>query len=237
MSIRKGDDVIAGASVGFIGKPDWSKAIQLSPAMIIKGYICPSDGIICVAMASASASGVKYLTINGIIVGTSNDNGTWASFSNTQVQVNKGDIVKANTNSDARGHFVPFEYSGVSDINIITPDYIRNAHTLDWDNKVLIPFNQTQSDTWTVPSDGMIIGYLQAATYDLIPVGGNSYVQAGVNDVIIWQAAHYRDRFTDDNSPLNMPVSKGDVFFLNRPEDHYTIQRHIYFIPYKQQIG
>lgn len=152
MSIRKGDDVIAGASVGFIGKPAWSQAKTIT-SLDTSGYTAPSDGIIVGNCGAANGHGERIIYINGVQYITYGDSvGDYAvPF---YLQVKGGDVITCNGAQWGSFKFVPFEYSGVSDINVITPEYIRNQNILsDWED---ITISTSSSSPTVMPYDGFI---------------------------------------------------------------------------------
>ena len=114
---------------------------------------------------------------------------------------------------------------------MITDDTTTHQSALDWDNKVLIPFNLTQSDSWTVPSDGMIIGVLRPVDYSTLPAGVHSYIYLYINDVLCSEAEHIKDLF-GYSGPVQLPVAKGDVI-RRAKTDNYPTTNVLSFIPWK----
>ena len=114
---------------------------------------------------------------------------------------------------------------------MITDDTTIHQPVLDWENKVLIPFNLTQSDSWTVPSDGMIIGVLRSVDYSTLPAGVHSYIYLYINDVLCSEAEHIKDQFGYSGS-VQLPVAKGDVI-RRAKTDNYPTTNVLSFIPWK----
>lgn len=224
MSIRKGDNVIAGASVGFIGKPAWSQAVEITAAQFNAGYTAPADGMIVGFATMGFGDKVAFIYINNTKVSLSRR----ATGGNLDVRtadiqciVNKGDVLTASFSyadtSESSLSFVPFEYSGVSDINVITPEYIRNLHDPDWANAVPVTSAQLAAG-YTAPSRGMLVGWGNPA------VGRGCYIT--LNNIVIG-GFNTAGVFTT----ISIPTNRGDVIATGQLLD----QSDVHFVPYKAQ--
>ena len=173
MSIRKGDDVIAGASVGFIGKPAWSQAVVITTT----SYTVPADGMLVGYLTTGVTDAMHVVYINNVPIALSRRSPSNHDFRTADIQcvVNKGDVVTADftyvVSSESSLHFVPFEYSGVSDINVITPEYIRNMNTPDYTRRKTI-----SASPWIADEDV----YIVYATYGSISITNRDLYIDGV---------------------------------------------------------
>ena len=211
MSIYKGNNIISGGSIDthFVRRPAWNQAVAISAEQLYAGYTAPSDGMfVCSGvMPTKDSSAHKIITVNGIaIVMGQYPSATEYSYGSTSCPVSKGDLIKANTNkswSDETRYFIPFEDSTVSesDIEVVTPEYIRNQNILsDWEEAAL----STNANLPTIMQyDGFISGKLFTNSTGMatLYINGTAFaMMATVTKV----HTHYR---------FDIPVKKGDSIY------------------------
>lgn len=235
MSVYKGNKLVAGGSIDthFVRKPAWSQVIELSPEQLHAGYTAPSDGMfICSAVMPTLGGGgdsiSRVITINGIPIASgqyiSND---VFSFDSNSCPVNKGDLIKANIDNaweSERRYFVPFEDSTVSesDVEVVTPELIRNLHDPDWSQAVSITVGQLSSG-YTAPGRGIIVGWVMSIM---------NTMSITVNDVVIGESTCKANDWTSYPS-IQVPVNKNDV--LKVTQDVSSKKMNLSFVPYKAQ--
>lgn len=167
MSVYKGEKLVAGGSIDthFVRNPAWNQAVTISAEQLYAGYTAPSDGIfVCTGVMPTANNDIhRIITVNGIAIVMGQYNSTSAfSYGSTSCPVNEGDLIKSNTNkawSDETRCFVPFEDSTVSesDIEVVTPEYIRNQNILsDWED---ITISTSKSSPTVMPYDGFIYSF------------------------------------------------------------------------------
>lgn len=96
-------------------RPDWANAIAVTVADLYAGYTAPGDGIIvCTGfMPNPETARDRIMTINGIRVarGRYTSTGQYV-FVNVCCPVNKGDLIKTDTDSvwvNETRYFVPYK--------------------------------------------------------------------------------------------------------------------------------
>ena len=230
MSIYKGNKVVAGGSIDthFVRRPAWDRAIAISIADLTAGYKAPADGmIVCTGVMPPKGKRARIITVNKvpIAMGEFDSDGVF-SYSSTSCPVSKGDLIRANISDVWSGetrYFVPFEDSTVSDIEVVTPDLIRNLHDPDWSQAVSITAKQLVAG-YTTPGRGIVVGWV--ATQD---VSGNT-MAITVNGIVIGASAYSADAWATYPS-IQVPVNKNDVIKVI----HGDITINMSFVPYKAQ--
>lgn len=166
MSIYKGNKLVAGGSVDthFVRRPAWDQAVAISVSDLTAGYKAPADGMIVGACYDSVGGENYYLTLNGTylmpLLSIANTN--IARPLTLSLTVNKGDIVSCTAPSAnivvlPSVKFVPFEDSTVSDVEVVTPEYIRNQNILsDWED---ITISTSSSSPTVMPYDGFIYSF------------------------------------------------------------------------------
>ena len=230
MSIYKGNKVVAGGSIDthFVRRPAWNQAVEISIADLNAGYKAPADGMfICKGVMPPIGGGSRIITVNNVpITAGQYDNDTKFSYGSTSCPVSKGDLIKASTSAawgDETRYFVPFEDSTVSDIEVVTPDLIRNLHDPDWSQAVSITAEQL-STGYTAPGRGIVVGWVIARNRDM-------YIK--VNGVEIG-ASTYIDNAWASYPAIQVPVNKNDVMTVTQ-DISSTEYFNMSFVPYKAQ--
>lgn len=227
MSVYKGNKLVAGGSIDthFVRKPAWNQAVEISTGQLYAGYTAPSDGMfVCTGVMPTANNDIhKVITVNNVpIVKGQYNSANVFSYGNTSCPVSKGDLIKANTDksweAEAR-YFVPFEDSTVSesDIEVVTPELIRNLHDPDWSQAEATVDIRT-SRTWTATKRGVIVSKIRHNAE-------NGYIK--VNGVIVNACENA------GASEYNVtPVSPGDIV---TEEPAGATFATIQFVPYKAQ--
>ena len=236
MSIYKGNKLVAGGSIDthFVRKPAWSQAIELSPVDLTAGYKAPADGMIVGSFYYSGTGRDYFFTLNGTnimpVLSKKGTNGDIARPLTLSLTVNQGDIIgcaelsASNIELSPSIKFVPFEDSTVSesDVEVVTPELIRNLHDPDWSQAITIPFDQINSG-YTAPGRGIIVGWL-IATIDKMDIT--------VNDVVIGASTRKDSTWTSYPS-IQIPVNKNDVIKVT--QDISSKNANMSFVPYKAQ--
>lgn len=91
-------------------QPDWANAVPITKEQVVAGYTVPSDGMI-VGWGLSRVENFFDLRVNNVTVSrTRQSSGASGAYSNTQVPVNKGDILKSVGTFEASDfHFVPWK--------------------------------------------------------------------------------------------------------------------------------
>ena len=209
MSVYKGNKLVAGGSVDthFVRRPAWNQAVAISAEQLYAGYTAPSDGMfVCTGVMPSINNDIhRIITVNGIdIVMGQYNSGSVYSYGSTSCLVNEGDLIKSNTNvawgAETR-HFVPFEDSTVSDIEVVTPEYIRNQNILS--DLESITISTSSSSPTVMPYDGVIyISYKAAGS-----TPGKYYLNG---QQVLWFEGSYG---TASNSGT-LTVKKGDTVYV-----------------------
>lgn len=232
MSIYKGNKLVAGGSIDthFVRKPAWSQAIELSVVDLTAGYKAPADGMIVgLLFTNESTSTGVSIHVNGVEIARNKAKDS-DRILNVQCLVNKDDVITITgddaginkTSSTIR--FVPFEDSTVSesDVEVVTPELIRNLHDPDWSQAVSITVGQLSSG-YTAPGRGIIVGWVMS-TMDTTSIT--------VNDVVIGESTYKMNAWTSYPS-IQVPVNKNDV--LKVTQDVSSKNMNLSFVPYKAQ--
>lgn len=240
MSIYKGNKLVAGRNVDtyLVRRPAWNQAIELSPVDLTAGYKAPADGMIVGSFYYSGTGRDYFFTLNGDnimpLLAKKGTNGDITRPLTLSLTVNQGDIMgcTALSASDIELSpsikFVPFEDSTVSESNVevVTPELIRNLHDPDWSQAVSITAAQLV-EGYTVPKRGIIVGSIWSSKYT------NAYkVSIEINNVSVLNA-----RITDKQvsyGNIQCPVCANDIVRLvNIPADYCSY--NISFVPYKAQ--
>lgn len=214
MSVYKGEKLVAGGSVDthFVRRPAWNQAVAISAEQLYAGYTAPSDGMfVCTGVMTAGNNDIhRTITVNGIaIVMGQYNSGSVFSYGNASCPVNKGDLIKSNTDntwSDETRYFVPFEDSTVSDIEVVTPEYIRNQNILS--DLESITISTSSSSPTVMPYDGVIyVSYKASGGGDTGGTASRYYLNG---QQVLWLGGEY---CTASNSGT-LTVKKGDTVYV-----------------------
>lgn len=223
MSIYKGNKLVAGGSIDthFVRKPAWSQAIELSPVDLAAGYKAPADGMIVGSLYYSGTGRDYFFTLNGTNImpllskkGTNSDIARPLTLSLT---VNQGDIIGYSTELSVSDielspsiKFVPFEDSTVSDVEIVTPELIRNLirnlQGPDWTKAVELGVIDLFNNGYNVPSNGIIVGYFVA--------NPASTVYIKINNITVARATLPPEQQYGSEGNIQCPVNKGDHITL-----------------------
>ena len=146
-------------------QPDWQNAVQLTVAQLNAGYICPSDGYVCLNfLIQGNPNSFASITVNGIGIATAWQaiNQAAVSVGQAQCQVNKGDVVRTfysdNISIYPYGtnpfHFVPFKTSNPVSLRPIDKTKIDAAIVQHWDD-ITSDFSTTGSTA------GIVLNYVK----------------------------------------------------------------------------
>ena len=234
MSIYKGNKLVAGGSVDthFVRRPSWNQSVEISAADLTAGYKAPADGMIVGALYNSEDNRHDYLTLNGTNLMTLLSKvSTCARPLALSLTVNKGDIVSCTAPSANIAvlpsiKFVPFEDSTVSDVEVVTPELLRNLHDPDWSQAIAITANQLV-EGYTVPKRGIIVGSIIPNTYD---VTGSPIIK--INGVVVSYARGSSNEIT--HGSVQCPVCANDIVRLEGSSKE-NCDSHISFVPYKAQ--
>lgn len=144
---------------------DWDNAVEIPATDITSasGYVCPSDGYVCIAAIAAVDSSAMLVVVNGVTInyGTFNS-GNYVDSNACQVPVSKGDVIKITGGSLRTdmyySKFVPY---------LDYPDYSTTEH---WTGKRWIDGKKIYSKTFTVGSGGIVSGTPITGFSDIIDV-------------------------------------------------------------------
>ena len=236
MSIYKGNKLVAGGSIDthFVRKPAWDQAVAVSVASILSKYKVPADGMIVGLLFTndATSTGVS-IHVNGVEIARNKAKDS-DRILNVQCLVSKDDVITITgddaginkTSSTIR--FVPFEDSTVSESNVevVTPELIRNLHDPDWSQAVSITATQLV-ESYTVPKRGIIVGSITPNTYN---VTGSPIIK--INGIVVSYARGSSNEIT--HGSVQCPVCANDIVRLEGfPKE--SCDAHISFVPYKAQ--
>ena len=233
MSIYKGNKLVAGGSIDthFVRRPAWNQAVEISEADLTAGYKAPADGMFVGALYNKVDGSHYYLTLNGTnlmpLVSITGAYDKAARPLTLSLTVNQGDIIGctapiANIGVLPSINFVPFEDSTVSDIEVVTPDLIRNLHDPDWSQAVAITAEQLVAG-YTTPGRGIVVGWVIASSKDM-------YIK--VNGVEIGTSVHISNAWASYLS-IQVPVNKNDVMTVTQAIS--SERMNMSFVPYKAQ--
>lgn len=244
MSIYKGNKLVAGVSIDthFVRKPAWSQAIELSPVDLTAGYKAPADGMIVGSFYYSGTGRDYFFTLNGTnimpVLSKKGTNGDIARPLTLSLTVNKGDIIgcaelsASNIELSPSIKFVPFEDSTVSDVEVVTPELIRNLQSPDWTKAVKLNVTELYSEGYNVPSNGIIVGYFVSNP------AASTYMK--INNITVARSTLPPDSTTattGSDSNVQCPVNKGDHITLEptNTAEVYKLAGGLDFVPYKAQ--
>ena len=235
MSVYKGNKLVAGRSVDthLVRRPAWNQAIAISVTDLTAGYKAPADGMIVGALYDSVGGENYYLTLNGtnLMPLLSIAGANIARPLTLSLTVNQGDIVgctapSANIVILPSIKFVPFEDSTVSDVEVGSPELIRNLHDPDWSQAVSITATQL-IEGYTVPKRGTIVGSIIPNTYS---VTGSPIIK--INGVVVSYARGSSNEIT--HGSVQCSVCANDIVRLEGISKE-SCDAHISFVPYKAQ--
>ena len=242
MSIYKGEKLVAGGSIDthFVRRPAWDQAVIVSVASILTGYKVPADGMIVgLLFTNGNTSTGVSIKVNGVEIARNKAKDS-DRILNVQCLVNKDNVITITgddtTTTSSVIRFVPFEDSTVSesDVEVVTPELIRNLHDPDWSNIQYYTAAQLNAGI-TIPARGIFIctihtGSPQASLSNL-KINGKTV------DWSFWNTAG--GIFDLTKFCFSGPVCKGDIVTVTfnvytGHDDDYT-NFPIAFVPYKAQ--
>ena len=230
MSIYKGNKIVAGGSIDthFVRRPAWDQAVFVSVASILTGYKAPADGMIVgLLFTNGNTSTGVSIKVNGVEIARNKAKDS-DSILNVQCLVSKDNVITITgddtTTTSSTIRFVPFEDSTVSesDVEVVTPELIRNLHDPDWSQAISITVDQLSSG-YTAPGRGIIVGWVIAT---------NDKMNITVNDVVIGASTYKINDWTSYPS-IQVPVNKNDVIKVT--QDISSKNMSMSFVPYKAQ--
>ncbi len=234
MSIYKGNKLVAGGSVDthFVRKPAWDQAVVVSVASILTGYKVPADGMIVgILFTNGNTSAGVSIKVNGVEIARNKAKDS-DRILNVQCLVNKDNVITITgddtTTTSSTIKFVPFEDSTVSDVEVVTPELIRNLHDPDWSQAINIKIDQLSSG-YAAPGRGIIVGWVMGDNLG----SSNSKMSITVNDVVIGEYTYKAGDWTSYPS-IQVPVNKNDV--IKSTQEIASIKNmNMSFVPYKAQ--
>lgn len=241
MSIYKGNKLVAGGSIDthFVRKPVWDQTVVVSVASLTTGYKVPADGMIVGLLFTRgnTNTGVS-IHVNGVEIARNRAIDS-QHILNVQCLVNKDDVITITSDDDsgitetsAAISFVPFEDSTVSesDIEVVTPELIRNLQSPDWTKAVELSVTDLYNKGYNVPSNGIIVGYFIANP------AASAFLK--INNITVARASLPPEtNYTGSEGNIQCPVNKGDHITLEPTNtvEVYKMTGEIHFVPYKAQ--
>ena len=238
MSIYKGNKLVAGGSVDthFVRKPAWDQAVATGLSGSLRTYTAPSDGMIVGTLfTNGNTSTGTSVVVNGVELARNKSKDS-DRILNVQCTVNKDDVITITSDASSTDsitstiRFVPFEDSTVSesDVEVVTPEFIRNLHDPDWSQAINIKIDQLSSG-YTAPGRGIIVGWVMGDNLG----SSNSKMSITVNDVVIGEYTYKAGDWTSYPS-IQVPVNKNDV--VKSTQEIPSIKNmNMSFVPYKAQ--
>lgn len=245
MSIYKGNKLVAGGSIDthFVRRPAWDQAVAFSVADLTAGYKAPADGMIVgLLFTSGNTNTGVSIKVNGVEIARNRAIDS-QHILNVQCLVNKDDVITITSDSDdgitetsAALSFVPFEDSTVSDVEVVTPELIRNLirdlQSPDWTKAVKLNVTELYSEGYNVPSNGIIVGYFVSNP------AASAYLK--INNITVARSTLPPDSTTattGSDSNVQCPVNKGDRITLEptNTAEVYKLAGGLDFVPYKAQ--
>lgn len=205
-------------------RPAWSQATAIAAGDLLAGYTAPSDGLFVLAYAQTATQGTNTIvSVNNVPVAQSyfvSTTDVRAAMCNTPVSA--GDIIKISASMNSVVcNFVPYEDSAVSDVQVVTPELIRNMHDPDWSQIVNITAAQLSAG-YTAQQRGIvcITGRHSTSTASWITVNNIKvgYCFGGNSTIVDCQ--------------VNTPVNNGDII---KSSSLLSVDFSATFIPYKAQ--
>lgn len=109
---ESGVEVITPELIRNLHDPDWSQVITITVEQLRSGYTTPGRGII-VGWVISTLVDKMDIKVNDVVIGTSvYESGSWSSYSNIQIPVNKNDIVTVTQDISSKSaimSFVPYK--------------------------------------------------------------------------------------------------------------------------------
>lgn len=240
MSIYKGNKLVAGGSIDthFVRKPAWDQAVVVSVESILTtGYKAPADGMIVgLVFTNGNTSTGVSIRVNDVEIARNKAKDS-DRILNVQCLVSKDNVITITgddtTTTSAVIRFVPFEDSTVSDVEVVTPELIRNLiHNLqgpDWTKAVKLGVIDLFNDGYNVPSNGIIVGYFVANP------GAIAVIK--INNITVARSVVSSGSNPTYAGNVQCPVNKSDHITLETSEstESYKLEGGIYFVPYKAQ--
>ena len=242
MSIYKGNKLVAGGSIDthFVRKPAWDQAVIVSVASILTGYKVPADGMIVgLLFTNGNTSTGVSINVNGVEIARNKAKDS-DRILNVQCLVNKDNVITITgddtTTTSSVIRFVPFEDSTVSesDVEVVTPELIRNLHDPDWSNIQYYTAAQLNAGI-TIPARGIFICSVHTGSPQQSL--SNLKINGKTVDWSYWRVAD--GIFDLTKFCFSGPVCKGDIVTVTfnvytGHDDDYT-NFPIAFVPYKAQ--
>lgn len=239
MSIYKGNKLVAGGSADtyFVRKPAWDQAVIVSVASLLTGYKAPADGMIVgLLFTNGNTSTGVSINVNGVEIARNKAKDS-DRILNVQCLVNKDNVITITgddtTTTSSVIRFVPFEDSTVSDVEVVTPELIRNLirnlQGPDWTKAVELNVIDLFSKGYNVPSNGIIVGYFVA--------NPASVAYFKINNITVARASLPPESSYGSEGNIQCPVNKSDHITLEptNSAESYKLAGRIYFVPYKAQ--
>ena len=243
MSIYKGEKLVAGGSVDthFVRKPAWDQSVAVSIASLLTGYKAPADGMIVgILFTNGNTSTGVSITVNGVEIARTKAKDS-DRIMNVQCIVSKDNVITIigddTTTTTTTIRFIPFEDSTVSESNVevVTPELIRNLHDPDWSQAVSITAKQLAAG-YTTPGRGIVVGVIANDVID-------TRMDINVNGVAV-AASTWKTGAWISYPGIQVPVNKNDVMTVTFVDmDGVPVQVDIassrevrlLFVPYKAQ--
>lgn len=242
MSVYKGNKLVAGGSIDthFVRKPAWDQAVAVSVADLTAGYKAPADGMIVgLLFTNDNTSTGVSVHVNGVEIARNKAKDS-DRILNVQCIVRKDDVItihgdNAGVSKTSSGiRFVPFENSTVSDVEVVTPELIRNLirnlQSPDWTKAVKLSVTDLYKAGYNIPSNGIIVGYFIS--------NPASSVFLKINNITVARATLPPETsYTGSEGNIQCPVNKGDHITLepSNTVEVYKLDGRLYFVPYKAQ--
>ena len=243
MSIYKGNKLVAGGSIDthFVRRPAWDQAIAISIADLTAGYKAPADGMIVgILFTNGNTSTGVSITVNGVEIARTKAKDS-DRIMNVQCLVSKDNVITIigddTTTTTTTIRFIPFEDSTVSEgnVEVVTPELIRNLHDPDWSQAVSITAKQLAAG-YTTPGRGIVVGVIANDVID-------TRMDINVNGVAI-AASTWKTGAWISYPGIQVPVNKNDVMTVTAVDMNgspvqvdiaSSREVRLLFVPYKAQ--
>ena len=243
MSIYKGEKLVAGGSVDthFVRKPAWDQSVAVSIASLLTGYKAPADGMIVgILFTNGNTSTGVSITVNGVEIARTKAKDS-DRIMNVQCLVSKDNVITIigddTTTTTTTIRFIPFEDSTVSEgnVEVVTPELIRNLHDPDWSQAVSITAKQLAAG-YTTPGRGIVVGCIANDVID-------TRLDINVNGVAVASSTWKVDSWISYPG-IQVPVNKNDVMTVTAVDMNgvpvqvdiaSSREVHLLFVPYKAQ--
>ena len=243
MSIYKGEKLVAGGSVDthFVRKPAWDQSVAVSIASLLTGYKAPADGMIVgILFTNGNTSTGVSIKVNGVEIARTKAKDS-DRIMNVQCLVSKDNVITIigddTTTTTTTIRFIPFEDSTVSEgnVEVVTPELIRNLHDPDWSQAVSITAKQLAAG-YTTPGRGIVVGAIANDVKD-------TRLDINVNGVAI-AASTWKTGAWISYPGIQVPVNKNDVMTVTAVDMNgvpvqvdiaSSREVRLLFVPYKAQ--